>query len=129
MIRLLDQLRILFVEDIENDAVLMTHHLKSICQDIQYMRVESKKELKSILKKEDWDIIIIDNALPQLSAIEAIKLIKEMDIDKPMICVSGTEMLDVQDSCLKEGAIAFLTKSDKVGLVKTVEEILQDSSD
>jgi CheY-like chemotaxis protein len=90
------------------------------------MRVETKKDLKSILKKEEWDIIIIDNALPQLSAIEAIQVIKEMEIDKPMICVSGTEILDVKDQCLKEGAKAFIIKSDKERLVKTVEEILRE---
>ncbi|NHK32042.1 MAG: response regulator [Asgard group archaeon] len=126
---MINQLRILFVEDTENDALLMTHHLKNLCQNIHYMRVETKKELQSILEKEEYDIIIIDNALPQLTAFEAIQVIKEMNIEIPMICVSGSEMLDVEDKCLAEGAKAFIIKSDREKLVKTVEKILKESFD
>jgi CheY-like chemotaxis protein len=119
----------LYVEDTENDAVLMTHHLKNLCQNIHYIRVETKKELQSFLKKEEYDIIIIDNKLPQLTAFEAIKAIKEMNIEIPMICVSGSEMLDVEDQCLAEGAKAFIIKSDKEKLVKTVKEIFEEFFD
>ncbi|NHJ39715.1 MAG: response regulator, partial [Asgard group archaeon] len=94
-----DKLKILFIEDSENDAVLMTHYLKSIFKEVLFTRIETKEEIELALKNEDWDIIIIDNALPQLTAFEAINQIKKMNVDKPMICTSGTELLDIKERC------------------------------
>ncbi|NPE08124.1 MAG: response regulator [Asgard group archaeon] len=120
-----EKLKILYIEDSENDAVLMTHHLKSICQNIQYNRVESKPELGEILKKENWDVIIIDNALPSMTALDAISLIKKKEVDIPMVCVSGSGMFDIKDQCIEAGAKAFILKDNSKEFVKVIEEILK----
>ena len=120
-----EKLKILYIEDSENDAVLLTHHLRDLCQNIYYKRVESKSELTKILKKEKWDVIIIDNALPTMTALDAINLIKKKGVDVPMICVSGTEMYDVKDQCIDAGADAFILKDNSEEFVRTVETILE----
>jgi CheY-like chemotaxis protein len=125
VIDLYEHLKILYVEDSENDTILMNHMLKDICQNIHYERIDSKEDLIERIKGEKWDMIIIDNALPQFTALEAIEIIKEFKVKVPMICVSGSEMFDVKDKCLDAGADAFLLKDDSETFVKTVEEILQ----
>ena len=120
-----EKLKILYIEDSENDAVLMTHHLRGLCKDIHYKRVESRTELHKILKKEKWDVIIIDNALPTMTALDAIELIKKKGVDTPMICVSGSEMFDIKDQCIDAGAKAFILKDNSDEFVKIVEDILQ----
>ena len=120
-----EKLKILYIEDSENDVVLMTLHLKSICQNIYYKRVESKSELTKVLKKEKWDIIIIDNALPTMTVFDAMDLIKMKNVDIPMICVSGSEMFDIKDQCIDAGAEAFILKDNADEFVKVVENILQ----
>ena len=122
---LYENLRLLYIEDSENDAILLTHHLKGICKNIQYARVESKSEIAKVLKKEKWDIIIIDNALPTMTALDAIELVKEKGVEVPIICVSGTEMFDIEDQCIDAGAEAFILKDNADEFVKTVEEILE----
>ncbi|TET28109.1 MAG: response regulator [Candidatus Heimdallarchaeota archaeon] len=122
-----DKLKILYIEDSENDAVLMTLHLKGICKNIYYKRVESKIELTKALKKEKWDIIIIDGSLPTMTAIDAINLIKKKGVDTSIICVSGSEMFDIKDQCLNAGAEAFVLKDNADEFVKVVEKILQKS--
>jgi len=124
-----DKLKILYIEDSENDAVLLTHHLRNLCENIKFERVESKSELNNILKKEKWDVIVIDNSLPTLTALEAIELIKKKNIDSPMICVSGTELQDIRNQCLEAGAKAFILKDNSDEFVKTVEEILKHCFD
>lgn len=124
-----EKLKILYIEDSENDAVLMTLHLKGICKNIHYIRVETKSELTKVLKKEKWDIIIIDNALPTMTAFDAIDLIKKKEVDIPMICVSGSEMFDIKDQCIDAGAEAFILKDNSEEFVKVVEKILQRSLD
>ncbi len=119
------KLNILYVEDSENDTVLLTHYLRNICENITYERVESKSELENILKKKKWDIIIIDNALPALTALEAIELIKRKKKAIPMICVSGSELYDIKDRCLDAGAEAFVLKDNSEEFVKAIEKILK----
>ena len=87
--------------------------------------MESKSELTKILKKEKWDVIIIDNALPTMTALDAINLIKKKGVDVPMICVSGTEMYDIKDQCIDAGAEAFILKDNSEEFVRAVEEILE----
>jgi len=120
-----EKLIMLYIEDSENDAVLMTHHLKSICQNIHYSRVESKDELGKILKKEKWDVIIIDNALPAMTALDAISLIKKKGVETPMICVSGSGMFDIKNQCIEAGAKAFILKDNSEEFVKVIEEIIK----
>lgn len=124
-----EKLKILYIEDSENDAVLLTHHLRSLCKNIHFSRVESKSELTNELKKEKWDVIIIDNALPAMTALEAIELIKKKGVEIPMICVSGSEMFDIKDQCIAAGAEAFILKDNSEEFVKAVEEILEQCFD
>ena len=124
---MLDKLKILFIEDSENDALLMKHSLKNICKNIYHERVETKSEIIKIIKKQDWDIIVIDNALPQLTAKEVIELIKKKGIETPLISVSGSEMFNVKDQCLDAGAVAFILKDNLTEFAETIENILKQS--
>jgi CheY-like chemotaxis protein len=126
VIKLFEHLNILYVEDSENDTILMNYQLKDICQNINFERVETKDELKSKIKTKKWHVAIIDNTLPQLTAMDAIEIIKKQNADLPMICVSGSEMFDIKDKCLDAGAKAFILKSETKELVKAVEDILQE---
>jgi len=119
-----ENVNILFIEDSEDDALLMIHCLDGICADIEYQRVESKEELLKVLKEDKWDLIITDNALPQLSGSEAIKLIQKKGIKTPIICVSGSDIGDYPQECLEAGAIAFVLKDDFEELRKVVEQII-----
>jgi CheY-like chemotaxis protein len=121
-----EKLKILYIEDSENDAVLLTHHLRDLCKNIYYERVESRSELTKFLEKEKWDVIIIDNTLPTMTALDAINLIKKNGVDVPMICVSGTEMYDIKDHCIDAGAKAFILKDNSEEFVRVVDEILQE---
>ena len=81
--------------------------------------------MRSRITDTKWDIVIIDNSLPQLSALEAIKIIQEQKINIPMICVSGTEMFDIKDKCIAAGAEAFILKDDSKKFAKTIDDVLQ----
>ncbi|NHJ48609.1 MAG: response regulator [Asgard group archaeon] len=123
---MIEHLKVLYVEDSENDTVLMNYHLKDLCQNLYHERVETREELQDKLCDKTWDIIIIDNSLPQLTAIDTIKIINELNVEVPMICVSGSEMFDVKDKCLNAGAKAFILKNDSKEFTKVVENILQN---
>ncbi|MHA1355768.1 MAG: response regulator [Candidatus Heimdallarchaeota archaeon] len=121
-----ESVKILFVEDSEDDALLMIHCLDGICADIEHQRVESKEELVDVLKDDKWDLIITDNAMPQLTGIEVIQLIRKKGIIVPIICVSGTDMGNYNQECLDAGAVAFILKDNFDELRKVVEKIINE---
>ena len=126
MIKVQQNLKILFIEDSENDAILMKHCLNGICADFQYHRVDSKEELLSVLEDDKWDIIITDNSLPQLSGVEVIKLIRKKGIKTPIICVSGTDIVtNTAEACINTGAHAFILKNNLEELKEIVENLIE----
>ena len=120
-----NKLKILYIEDNEDDMILMNHSLKEICQNIYHQRVDNKYDLAYLLESEKWDVVIIDNSLPQMTSLEAINLIKNRKIDIPMICVSGSDFFDLKDQCLEAGAQAFILKKNLENIAETITKIIQ----
>ena len=118
-------IKILIVEDSEDDVILMTHYIKQKCINMEYTWVDSKSKLISQLESDiNWDLAICDNNLPQLTGSDAVSLIAEKSHNIPVICVSGSAIDGSYNNCLKAGAIAFVEKKNLEELVEVVIEIL-----
>ncbi|MBN1328131.1 MAG: response regulator [Candidatus Heimdallarchaeota archaeon] len=124
-----EKIKILYIEDNEDDMVLMNHSLKDICQNIYHQRVDNKYDLAYLLESEKWDIIIIDNSLPQMTSLDAIEIIKERNIDAPMICVSGSDFFELKEKCIDAGAQAFILKENLKEINETIVKIIQQCFD
>src|SRR5688572_7581644 len=85
-----DPVRVLMVEDSEDDAMLVRAELKRAGVRLSYTRVMGEAELKKALREESWDIILSDNQLPRLDARGVLRVVKELGLDIPVIVVSGT---------------------------------------
>ena len=60
-------LRVLIVEDSEDDALLLIRELKKGGYNPVYERVETSAAMKKALKEKQWDIILCDYNLPKFS--------------------------------------------------------------
>ena len=65
-------LRVLIVEDSEDDALLIIRELKKGGYNPVYERVETAASMKKALKEKQWDIILCDYKLPKFNAPSAI---------------------------------------------------------
>src|SRR5438034_65164 len=83
-------LRVLMVEDSENDALLLLLALRRAGYEPTSERVDTPEALKAALKKDAWDIVISDYAMPQFSGLAALEIVKKGGLDLPFILVSGT---------------------------------------
>ncbi len=83
-------LRVLIIEDSENDALLTVGELNRGGYEVTFKRVETEEAMKAALDKEKWDAIISDYKMPRFSAPKALGVTQERDIDLPFIVVSGT---------------------------------------
>ncbi|MBI5605141.1 MAG: HD domain-containing protein [Deltaproteobacteria bacterium] len=120
-------LRLLMVEDSENDMLIILRELRRGGYDPVCERVETAEGLKAALEKQSWDIILADHRLPRFSDIEALKLIREQGLDLPFIIVSGTIGEEAAVEAMKAGAHDYVMKGNLKRLVPVVGRELQEA--
>jgi len=118
-------LRVLIVEDREADAQLLLHALRHAEFEPDWVRVETASEYLQLLRPE-LDVILADYSLPQFSALEALRLLKESGLDVPLIIVTGTISEEVAVECMKQGAADYLLKDSLLRLGAAVTRALDD---
>ena len=124
---MLTPLKILFVEDCEDDVNLLVRHLKKGGINLEFERVDNQDSMNEAISKTFWDLVIADYVLPHFSGIEALKLIKEMNLDIPFIIVSGAIGEDIAAETMKAGAHDYILKNNLLRLVPAIERELKDA--
>jgi PAS domain S-box-containing protein len=122
-------LRVLIVEDSEDDAELVTYELERGGYDLTVERVDTPIAMKTALDKEQWDVIIADYTLPSFSAPEAFNLLKERGLDLPFIVVSGNIGEDIAVAAMKAGAHDYVMKDKLARLAPAVERELREADE
>ena len=121
-------LRVLIVEDSEDDAELLAIELERGGYEVIYQRVDTKSDMESALKKSDlWDIILADYSMPQFNAIAALNLLKEWNLDLPFVIISGKIGEDTAVAAMKAGAHDYLVKGKLARLIPAVERELREA--
>src|SRR5579883_2883900 len=114
-------LRVLIVEDSEDDMLLILRELRRAGYIITYVRVDTPETMVAALDQQPWDIVIADYSLPAFSAPEALKLLQRRKLELPFIIVSGTIGEDIAVAAMKAGAHDYLIKGNLTRLVPAVE--------
>lgn len=120
-------LRVLIVEDSEDDAELMVHQLERSGFDTTYQRVDNPAAMTTALEKQ-WDVVLADYSLPQFSATAALTLLQEKKLDLPFIIVSGSIGDGIAVAAMKAGAHDYLMKGNLARLVPAIERELQEAA-
>ncbi len=118
-------IRILIVEDSDDDADLLLRDLRRADYDVTFERVQTEDEMRRALPK-DWDLIISDYSLPQFDARDALRVVAESTLDIPLIIVSGTIGEETAVEALHMGARDFLVKGRPSRLRPSVERELRE---
>jgi PAS domain S-box-containing protein len=118
-------LRVLIVEDSEEDTLLIVRELKRGGFDPIHERVETAEAMSAALTKQTWDLILADYSMPHFSGLEALKLSKESGLDLPFIIVSGSIGEDVAVEAMKSGAHDYLMKNNLTRLIPAIQQGLR----
>jgi diguanylate cyclase (GGDEF)-like protein len=121
-------LRVLIIEDSEDDAELLAIELERGGYDVIHQRVDTKTDMEIALEEpQSWDIVLADYSMPQFSAIAALDLLKEWDLDLPFVIVSGKIGEDTAVAAMKAGAHDYLIKGKLSRLIPAVERELREA--
>jgi two-component sensor histidine kinase len=116
-----ERLRVLLVEDSEEDAMLIERSLRKGSFEVEALRVETRAALLEALDAGGWDVVVSDYNLPGFSGTEALALVRERDEDMPFIVVSGAVGEERAVELMRLGAHDYIMKDSLMRLAPAVE--------
>src|SRR4030042_4337395 len=119
-------LRMIIVEDSEDDATLLQQALRRGGYEVTCEVVDAPAAMRASLESQDWDVITSDHAMPHFNAPAALKLAKELRPDLPFIIVSGEIDLNLAVSLMKGGAQDYIQKGELARLAPAIERELRE---
>jgi len=121
-------LRILIVEDSDDDAWLLARELQRAGMSIEWIRVETADDLRQALLDSTWDTLIADYRMPHFSAPEALAVLKECAFDVPFIVVSGAVGEEKAVELMRSGAHDYVPKTSLARLAPAVRREIQEAA-
>lgn len=122
-----ERLRVLVVEDSEDDALLVVRELRRGGFAPDYRRVDTAEAMRRALHAQPWDLVIADYAMPAFSGAAALEQLRASGLDIPFIIVSGAIGEETAVAAMKAGAHDFVTKGALGRLVPAVRRELQEA--
>ena len=121
-------LRVLIIEDYDEDALLLGRHLARAGFALDSRRIETAPQLIAALDEpRPWDLVIADYTLPSFGAREALAMIQARGVDLPFIIVSGTIDEVSAVNAMRAGAHDYVLKGHLDRLLPAIERELVDA--
>lgn len=120
-------LRVLMIESSDEDVNRILEILAESDFQTDYVCVDTKKGLEDALQTQTWDMILSENNLPQLTAIQVIEIAKKNKPDIPVIVVSNQISDEAVEFLMGLGAYDLLTKTNLARLVPVIRRSISES--
>jgi len=120
-------LRVLIIEDSEDDALLMLHRFREAGYKPYFQRVCDSEDMHAALKAQIWDVVLCDHSMPGFDSFTALREMQEMRMDLPFIVVSGHMDEETAVAAMRAGAHDYLSKDNLERLVPAVERELREA--
>jgi diguanylate cyclase len=121
-------LRVLQVEDTEDDAALVAAALTRAGYHVSARRVDTANDLRRELHESEWDLVIADYTIPGLGGTKALAIVREQHPDLPFIFVSGTIGEDTAVAAMRTGAHDYILKTNLARLAPAVRRELREAA-
>jgi len=121
----MEQVRVLMVEDDDNDAVLINRELARLTPPPAVQHVRTKPAFAAALEGFAPDAILSDHNIPGFSGWEALELAQRAQPDVPFILVTGSLDEETAVRYLKNGASDYILKDRLVRLGPALLEALE----
>ena len=114
-------IRVLIVEDSDDDALLLVRQLKKEGYRPTYDQVDTAEAMCKALEKQTWDVILCDNSMPGFSGFDALGIYKKKRLDLPFIIVSGAIVYENAAAIMELGAHDYILKNNLAKLTPAID--------
>jgi PAS domain S-box-containing protein len=120
-------LRVLIVEDSEDDALLLLRELKRGGYEPHHERVDTPEAMEEALStRGPWDVVISDYYMPKFRAPDALALLRKRGSDAPFVIVSGKVGEELAVEAMRAGAYDYIMKDNMTRLCATIKRGLEE---
>jgi PAS domain S-box-containing protein len=119
-------LRLLLVEDSDEDALLVESALARQGFELFLERVDSEAGLAAALAKP-WDVVLSDYSLPGLSGLRALEIVKKGQPDLAVVMYSGSVEETTLVEAMRAGASDYILKGNLSRLATVLQRELRDA--
>jgi diguanylate cyclase (GGDEF)-like protein/PAS domain S-box-containing protein len=123
-----DSLKILMVEDSDDDARLIIRELSKTGFSVTYERVDTPEAMIKALGQKDWNLILSDYVMPRFNGLAALEIYKTQNMDIPFLIISGKIGEEIAVEAMRLGAHDYLLKDNLKRLVPAVKRELHEAS-
>ena len=102
------QLKILLVDDEEGYVNVLAKRMAK--RQVEVMIALSGAEAIQTLRKNDFDVAVVDLKMEDMDGIEVLKIFKKMDPELPVVMLTGHGSEQAARDGLSLGAFDYLTK-------------------
>lgn len=120
-------LRVLIIDDSDNDALLLLRELRRGGYEPQSERVARAADMHAALLRQNWDIVLSSYTTLHLNAIDALAILKASRLDLPFIIISDTHSEDAVVAAMKAGAHDFMLKGNAIRFIASIERELYEA--
>jgi diguanylate cyclase (GGDEF)-like protein len=122
-----EAIRVLLVEDSEDDALLLERRLRAALPVAALRRVDSAQSMRAALAEGPWDVVISDHVMPGFDSDAALALLRESGSDAPFILYSGCLDEGRGALAMRVGASDWIAKHDPARIVPVIERELRNA--
>jgi PAS domain S-box-containing protein len=124
-----NEIRILFIEDVPADVVVVNHELRKAGLAFRSKRVETKAAFLHELEHDPPDLILSDHGLPCFDGFTALAIARDKRPDVPFIFVTSSLGEEMAIETFESGATDYVLKSNLAKLVPAVQRALREAEE
>lgn len=121
-------LRVLVVDDSQDDTLLLTRELNQGEWDIDVFRVDTREDMERALHERTFNIVICDFVIPRFGGMEALSLFNTFHLDISFIMISGKITEEMAVEALIQGAQDFILKQNYARLLPAIRRGIEKSN-
>ena len=119
-------MKVLIVEDSQEDTELLLLELKRGGFEPSYRRVDTPETMAEALDNGPWDVILSDYSMPRFSVSEALQAVRARNLDVPFLIVSATIVDEEAVAAMKAGAHDFIMKDRMARLAPAISREIRE---
>ena len=101
-------MRVLLIEDDKSLALAVAYHLKKEGYDFEHR--ENGRIGLAAIEESDWDLLILDRMMPEMSGDELMKILRDQDVHIPTLMLTALGGVSDRVEGLDLGADDYLVK-------------------